>query len=124
MSDEVEEEVHPKGFSHDERIAKVETKVHYLDRDVKALTNDIKRIEEKVDAHHRDAQGSLQNVSDELRASINEVSTNLGDTIAQVQATLRKVIWLLVGGWLAMTSMGGLVLWVLKVYGNLQGIVG
>ena len=85
-----------------ERLARNEAAVEYLDRDMRQLSADMKRIEDKVDDHHA-----------EQHAQIEEISKGI-----------RRNMWLFVGGWAALTAVGGFLLWAVRMGDGLVKIFG
>lgn len=85
-----------------ERLARNEAAVEYLDRDMRQLSADMKRIEEKVDRGH----------------------SQLHDQIVEVNKGIRRNMWLFIGGWAALTTVGAFLLWVVRMGDGLVKIFG
>lgn len=96
------EEAPPPDPSWWERLAKNEAAITYLDRDMRQLSADMKRIEDKVDDHHKQLHNQIEDLS----------------------KGVRRNMWLFAGGWGALTALGAIVLWAVRVGDRLTTIFG
>jgi len=96
-----------------ERLAQTEASVAYLERDVKSLSSDLRRIEDKADTHHQ-----------ELSQEISQLRQDLSGDIHKLSQGVRRITWLATGGWVVVSAIGGITLWLVSVGRGLEQIFG